>query len=59
MIPEGTRLLLVDQNGKKFIVRPGDCLWIPPDAEHGVKPTGGQTLRFAVVTSPPPWVEVK
>ncbi len=46
-------------NGKKFIVRPGDCLWIPPDAEHGVKPTGGQTLRFAVVTSPPPWVEVK
>jgi mannose-6-phosphate isomerase-like protein (cupin superfamily) len=46
-------------NGKKFIVRPGDCLWIPPDAEHGIKPTGGQTIRFAVVTSPPPWVEVK
>ena len=46
-------------NGKKFMVRPGDCLWIPPDAEHGVKPIGGQTLRFAVVTSPAPWVEVK
>jgi mannose-6-phosphate isomerase-like protein (cupin superfamily) len=46
-------------NGKKFTCRPGDCLWIPPDAEHGIKPTGGQTLRFAVVTSPPPWVEVK
>jgi mannose-6-phosphate isomerase-like protein (cupin superfamily) len=46
-------------DGKKFFCRPGDCLWIPPDAEHGIKPTGGQTLRFAVVTSPPPWVEVK
>ncbi len=43
--------------GKKFILHPGDCLWIPPDAEHGVKPVGGQTLRFAVVTAPPPWVE--
>ena len=44
--------------GKKFELHPGDCLWIPPDAEHGVKPKGGQTLRFAVVTSPAPWVEV-
>ena len=46
-------------NGKKFTCRPGDVLWIPPDAEHGIKPIGGQTLRFAVVTSPPPRVEVK
>jgi mannose-6-phosphate isomerase-like protein (cupin superfamily) len=45
-------------NGKKFTVRPGDCLWIPPDAEHGIKPIGGQTIRFAVVTAPPPWVDV-
>jgi mannose-6-phosphate isomerase-like protein (cupin superfamily) len=44
--------------GKKFELHPGDCLWIPPGVEHGVKPVGGQTLRFAVVTSPPPWVEV-
>ena len=45
-------------NGEKFTIHPGDCLWIPPDAEHGVKPVGSQTLRFAVVTSPPPWAEV-
>ncbi|MEJ2725419.1 MAG: cupin domain-containing protein [Deltaproteobacteria bacterium] len=45
-------------NGKKFTLFPGDCLWIPPSAEHGVKPVGGQTLRFAVVTAPPPWVDV-
>ena len=44
--------------GKKSELHPGDCLWIPPGAEHGVKPVGGQTLRFAVVTSPAPWVEV-
>ncbi|RJR53745.1 MAG: cupin domain-containing protein [Desulfobacteraceae bacterium] len=45
-------------NGKAFRCRPGDVLWIPPDAEHGIKPVGGQTLRFAVVTSPAPWVPV-
>jgi mannose-6-phosphate isomerase-like protein (cupin superfamily) len=45
-------------NGKKFTLYPGDCLWIPPDAEHGIKPIGGQTLRFVVVTAPPPWVQV-
>ena len=45
-------------NDKKFRVGPGDCVWIPPDAVHGIKPVGGQTLRFAVVTSPPPWVAV-
>ncbi|NNG00708.1 MAG: cupin domain-containing protein [Desulfobacteraceae bacterium] len=43
-------------DGESFTLNPGDCLWIPPGAEHGVKPVGGQTLRFAVVTSPPPWV---
>ena len=32
-----------------------DCLWLPPGCEHGVKPVGGQTLRFVVVTAPPPW----
>lgn len=47
---------LVD--GENFILNPGDCLWIPPGAEHGIKPVGGQTLRTAVVTSPAPWVEI-
>jgi mannose-6-phosphate isomerase-like protein (cupin superfamily) len=46
-------------NGRKFQLNPGECLWIPPGAEHGIKPVGGQTLRFAVVTAPPPWVDVK
>ena len=45
-------------NGKKFVLNPAECLWIPPGAEHGIKPIGGQTLRFAVVTAPPPWVDV-
>lgn len=44
--------------GKSFTLNPGDCLWIPPDAKHGIKPVGGQTLRFVVVTAPAPWVEV-
>jgi len=44
--------------GKKFKMRAGDCLWIPPGAIHGIKPIGGQTIRFAVVVSPPPWVDV-
>ena len=41
--------------GEKFLMHPGDCLWIPPHADHGLKPVGGQTVRFAVVTSPPAW----
>ncbi|WP_034640515.1 cupin domain-containing protein [Desulfovibrio inopinatus] len=44
--------------GEKFLLNPGDCLWIPPGAAHGVKPVGGQTLRFAVVVSPAPWTEL-
>ncbi len=45
-------------DGKTFTLHPGDCLWIPPGAEHGVKAVGSQTLRFVVVTAPPPWVAV-
>jgi mannose-6-phosphate isomerase-like protein (cupin superfamily) len=45
-------------DGQTFKLQPGDCLWIPPGAEHGIKPIGGQSLRFVVVTSPPPWVDV-
>ena len=52
----GTGIAKVD--GKEFTVRPGNCLWIPPGAEHGIKPVGGETIRFAVVTSPAPWVQV-
>ncbi len=45
-------------DNEKFKLKPGDCLWIPPGAEHGIKPAGDKTLRFIVVTSPPPWVDV-
>jgi mannose-6-phosphate isomerase-like protein (cupin superfamily) len=41
--------------GENFKMHPGDCLWIPPHADHGLTPIGGQTVRFAVVTSPPAW----
>lgn len=34
--------------GEEFIVEPGDCLYIPLGAKRGIKPIGGQTLRFAV-----------
>jgi mannose-6-phosphate isomerase-like protein (cupin superfamily) len=43
---------------QEFRLQPGDCLWIPPGSLHGIKPVGGQTLRFVVVTSPPPWVDI-
>ena len=43
---------------KHFTLDPGDCLWIPPGAKHGIKPKGGQSLRFIVVTAPAPWVDV-
>ncbi len=45
-------------DGKKFELYPGDCLWLPPGVKHGVKAVGDQTLRFVVVTAPPPWVAV-
>lgn len=40
--------------GESFQLKPGDCLWIPPDSVHGIKPLGDETLRFIVVTAPPP-----
>lgn len=46
-------------DGQKFELHPGDCLWMPPGVRHGVKAVGGQTLRFVVVTAPPPWVAVE
>ncbi len=39
--------------GKKLVVNPSECLYIPPGAKHSMRPIGGQTLRFLVVTSPP------
>jgi mannose-6-phosphate isomerase-like protein (cupin superfamily) len=45
-------------NGKKFTLNPYECLWIPPGAEHEIRPVGGQTLRFLVVTLPAFWKDV-
>jgi mannose-6-phosphate isomerase-like protein (cupin superfamily) len=45
-------------SGKQFTVHPYECLWIPPGAEHEIRPIGGQALRFLVVTSPASWVDV-
>ena len=39
-------------DGKKFTVRPGDVLWIPPGAEHGIKPVGGVFVYSFIQTYP-------
>lgn len=44
---------LATVEGEEFIVEPNDLLWIPMGAKHGIKPIGGQTIRFAVLTAPP------
>ena len=40
--------------GKKFIVNPSECLYVPPGAKHSIKPIGGQTIRFLVFGTPLP-----
>jgi mannose-6-phosphate isomerase-like protein (cupin superfamily) len=45
-------------NGKKFIVKHNECLWVPPGAEHEIRPVGGQTLRFLVITFPAFWKDI-
>ncbi len=44
---------LAKVEGEEFTVEPGDCLYIPPGAKHGIKPIGTETLRFVVWMSPP------
>ena len=43
---------------ERFTVHPYECLWIPPGAEHEIRPVGGQTLRFLVITFPAFWEKV-
>lgn len=38
--------------GKKFTIRPNECLYIPPGAKHGIKPIGGP-IRVIVFMAPP------
>jgi mannose-6-phosphate isomerase-like protein (cupin superfamily) len=44
---------LATVEGEEFIVEPGDCLYIPMGAKHGIKPIGGETIRFTVFMAPP------
>lgn len=40
-------------DGEKFIINPSECLYIPPNCKHSIKPVGGQTVRFLVFMTPP------
>jgi mannose-6-phosphate isomerase-like protein (cupin superfamily) len=44
---------LAKVEGEEIKVEPGDCLYIPPGAKHGIKPIGTETLRFVVWMAPP------
>ncbi|MFC1862850.1 cupin domain-containing protein [Thermodesulfobacteriota bacterium] len=50
---------LAKVNGKEFTLKSNQCLWIPPGAEHDLKPVGHQTLRFLVITFPAFWENVE
>lgn len=38
---------------ERFLLQPGDTLFVPPTVEHAVENTGDEDLVFVVVTSPP------
>lgn len=39
-------------NAQRFVVSEGDCLFIPPGAEHAIRPSGHEPLRMIVFFSP-------
>ena len=49
-ILEGSGLMTV--NGEQRPVRPGDCIFIPAWAEHGLQNTGGTLLKYLSAASP-------
>ena len=49
-ILEGSGLMIV--NGEQRLVRPGDCIFIPSWAEHGLQNTGGMMLKYLSTASP-------
>lgn len=49
-ILEGSGLMTV--NGEQRPVRPGDCIFIPSWAEHGLQNTGGTMLKYLSAASP-------
>jgi mannose-6-phosphate isomerase-like protein (cupin superfamily) len=49
-ILEGSGLMTVD--GEQQQVGPGDCIFIPSSAEHGLQNTGGTMLKYLSAASP-------
>jgi mannose-6-phosphate isomerase-like protein (cupin superfamily) len=49
-ILEGSGLMTV--NGEQSPVQPGDCIFIPSWAEHGLQNTGGTLLKYLSAASP-------
>ena len=47
---EGSGLMTV--NGEQRQVGPGDCIFIPSWAEHGLQNTGGSVLKYLSAASP-------
>ncbi len=45
--------------GERFELHPYECLWIPPGADHELRPIGEQTLRFLVITFPAFFKEIE
>jgi len=50
-VVEGQGLMELD--GRRSVVGPGDCVFIPPTVEHAIYNTGTRDLTFFVITTPP------
>lgn len=48
---EGEGLMEID--GERIVVRPHDCIHLPPGVEHAIYNTGLRDLVFLVITTPP------
>ena len=44
---------LMELDGEKRVVRPGDFIFIPPGVEHAIYNTGTIDITFFVITTPP------
>lgn len=44
---------LMELDGDRSVVRPGDYIFIPPGVSHAIYNTGRTDLTFFVITSPP------
>ncbi len=44
---------LMELDGERQVVRPGDFIFIPPGIEHAIYNTGSMDITFFVITTPP------